>query len=43
VKSEEAGDALFALQSRNVTVQIHPVDSFHFQGDVVGQHFGDTS
>jgi hypothetical protein len=41
MKSKEAGHPLFALQSRDV--QIHPIDSFHLQGDVVGQHFGNTS
>jgi hypothetical protein len=43
MKSKEAGHSLFALQSRDVHVQIHPIDSFHLQGDVVGQHFGNTS
>src|SRR6266581_8989578 len=37
------GPALLALQSWDVNVQVHPVDSFHFQGDVLGQHFGNTS
>jgi hypothetical protein len=37
IQSKEAGHPLFALQSRDVHVQIHPIDSFHLQGDVVGQ------
>ena len=28
---------------RDVNVQVHPVDSLHLQGDVLGQHFGNTS
>jgi hypothetical protein len=39
-KSKETGHTLFALSSRNVHLQVHPVDTFPFQGDVIGQHFG---
>jgi hypothetical protein len=39
MKTKEAGHPLLALQSRDVNVQLHPVDSFHLQGDVLGKHF----
>ena len=41
VKPEEGGHSLFALQLRHVDVQVHPVDSFHLEGDRLFQHFGD--
>jgi hypothetical protein len=43
VKSKKAGDALFPLQTRNIDIQVHPIDSFHFQSDVVSQHFCNLS
>src|ERR1700733_10899172 len=41
--AKEAHDTLFPLQPRNINIQVHPVDSFHFQGDVLRQHLGNTS
>jgi len=43
VKSKEAGHSFFPLQAWNVNVQVHSINSFHFQRDVVGEHFGNTS
>src|SRR5579862_7346976 len=40
MKTKEVHYSLFPLQTRNVNLQVHPVDPFHFQGDVIGQHFG---
>ncbi len=43
VKPEETNDPLFPFLTRIVNVQIHPVNPFNFQGDVVAQHFGNVS
>ena len=43
MKPEEAGHSAVPLQGWHVNVQVHPVDSFDFQGDVIVQHFGDRS
>ena len=43
MKSKEAGHTLFTLQSRNVNVQVHPVNPLHFQGDMLRQHLGNAS
>src|SRR5438552_3255099 len=43
MKAKEVHNALFPLQTRDVDVQIHPIDAFDFQGDVIGKHFGNAS
>ena len=40
MKAEEVDDALFALQRRDVDVEIHAVDSLDFEGDVLGEDVG---
>jgi hypothetical protein len=43
VVAQEAGDALFKLQISHVHVQVHAVDAFHFQGDVLVEDFRDRA
>jgi hypothetical protein len=43
MKPKKSGHTLFPLQTWNVTIQVHSVNSFDFQGDVFGQHFGHSS
>ena len=43
MESKEAGHTLFPLQSRNINVQVHPVDSLDLQRHVLLQNFGDRS
>ena len=43
MKAKEVHHALFPLQTGNVDVQVHPIDTFDFQGDVIGQHLGHAS
>src|SRR5580693_5794314 len=43
VEPEETRHPLFSLQLWHVHVQVHPVDPFHFQGDVLIEHFGHTT
>src|SRR5207247_2032388 len=43
VKTEKAGDSPCPLQCWHVHVQVHAVDSFDLQGDVLSQHFGNAS
>jgi hypothetical protein len=33
VKSKETGHPLFPLQTGNIKVQVHPIDSFHSRGE----------
>ena len=39
--AEEADHAEFALQVRDVDIEIHAVDALHSQGDVVTEDIGD--
>src|SRR4051812_48132855 len=41
--TKESDYAQFALPLRHIHVQVHPIDPFDLQGDVIGQHFGHTS
>jgi len=43
VESEKRRYATFPLQSRNVNVQVHSVDTLDLQRDVFTQNFGDAS
>jgi len=43
MEAEEADNSLLPLQPRNIDIQIHAVDAFDFQGDVLGEHFGNAS
>jgi hypothetical protein len=38
--AQEPGDTLFVLQIAHVHVQVHAVDAFDFQGDVLAEDFG---
>jgi len=43
VVTEETRHPLFSLQLGDVHIQVHPVDPFHFEGDVLVQHFGNAA
>jgi hypothetical protein len=38
--TDKPQDSLHDLETGNVDVQIHPVDPFHFQGDVLLENLG---
>jgi hypothetical protein len=35
-------EAAFGLKARHIGVEIHPVDAFHFQGDMLADYFSDV-
>jgi len=41
VKTEKTGYPSSPLQSRHVDVEVHAVNAFHFQGDVLAKNIGD--
>ena len=41
VVTQEPDDALLTLQIGHVHVEVHAIDAFHFQGDVVAEDFRD--
>ena len=43
METEKGGHALLALQLWDVNIQVHAVDSFDFESDVLGQYLGDAS
>jgi hypothetical protein len=43
MKAKEVHHPLFPLQTGNIDVQVHPINAFDFQGDVLVQHFGNAS